>query len=48
VSRELLQEDDRVTTIKSALTKRVLDMIAKLAKSDEEAYGAFYKELAKF
>ncbi len=31
VSRELLQQDERVQTIKSALTKRVLDMLAKLA-----------------
>ena len=47
VSRELLQQDERVTTIKSALTKRVLDMLAKLAKSDEDAFGAFYKEFGE-
>ena len=34
VSRELLQEDANVTAIRGALTKRVLDMIAKLAKDD--------------
>jgi molecular chaperone HtpG len=44
VSRELLQQDDRVANIKSALTKRVLDMLAKLAKSDQDGYRDFYKE----
>ena len=38
VSRELLQQDERVQTIKNALTKRVLDMLAKLATSDADAY----------
>ncbi len=47
VSRELLQEDDRVQTIKSALTKRVLDMLAKLAGSDAEAYRSFYKDFGE-
>ncbi len=47
VSRELLQQDDRVTSIKNALTKRVLDMLAKLAKSDAEKYAAFYKEFGE-
>jgi molecular chaperone HtpG len=47
VSRELLQQDERVTTIKSALTKRVLDMLAKLTTSDADAYGAFYKEFGE-
>ncbi|MEM6709363.1 MAG: molecular chaperone HtpG [Pseudomonadota bacterium] len=44
VSRELLQEDDRVTTIKNALTKRALTMIGKLAKDDPEAYTAFIED----
>ena len=47
VSRELLQEDDRVQTIKSALTKRVLDMLAKLARSDADAYRSFYKDFGE-
>src|SRR5690348_18334342 len=32
VSRELLQQDPEVDAIKSGLTKRVLDLLAKLAK----------------
>ena len=43
VSRELLQQDAHVEAIRSALTKRVLDMISKLAK-DEEQYQAFWNE----
>ena len=41
VSRELLQQDPKVEKIKSALTKRVLDMLKKLAK-DEAAYQTFW------
>jgi molecular chaperone HtpG len=47
VSRELLQQDDRVQTIKSALTKRALDMLSKLANSDSEAYRDFYKDFGE-
>ncbi len=35
VSRELLQQNPELTAMRSALTKRVLDMLAKLAKGDE-------------
>ncbi|WP_417330842.1 molecular chaperone HtpG [Halomonas cupida] len=41
VSRELLQQDPQVDRIKSALTKRALDMLKKLAK-DKEAYQGFW------
>jgi molecular chaperone HtpG len=41
VSREFAADD---RNIKSALTKRVLDMLAKLAKSDQDGYRDFYKE----
>ncbi len=47
VSREMLQQDDRVQTIKSALTKRALDMLSKLAASDPDAYKAFYKDFGE-
>jgi molecular chaperone HtpG len=47
VSRELLQQDERVQTIKSALTKRALDMLSKLATSDADAYKAFYKDFGE-
>nr|WP_297458164.1 molecular chaperone HtpG [uncultured Halomonas sp.] len=41
VSRELLQQDPQVDKMKSALTKRALDMLKKLAK-DKEAYQSFW------
>ncbi|MDZ4298980.1 MAG: molecular chaperone HtpG [Moraxellaceae bacterium] len=41
VSRELLQSSDVIDSMKSALTKRALDMITKLA-DDKEAYAKFY------
>lgn len=41
VSRELLQQDPQVGRIKSALTKRALDMLKKLS-SDNEAYQGFW------
>lgn len=45
VSREILQQDERVEAIRGALTKRVLDMLEKLAKHDEAAYQTFWDEL---
>ena len=47
VSRELLQEDANVTAIRGALTKRVLDMIAKLAKDDAAKYQNFWNEFGR-
>ena len=44
VSREVLQEDDRVRTIKNALAKRALDMLAKL---DADAYGPLWDEFGQ-
>ncbi len=44
VSREILQ-DNRVTqNLKSALTKRVLQMLDKLSKDDAEKYQQFWQE----
>ena len=45
VSREILQQDERVEAIRGALTKRVLDMLERLAKNDEAAYQTFWNEL---
>ncbi len=47
VSREILQEDDRVATIRAALTKRVLDLLAKLAASDPDRYHEFWDEFGE-
>jgi molecular chaperone HtpG len=44
ISRELLQQDPEVEAIRSSLTKRVLDLLARLAKDDPEKYAAFWKE----
>ncbi|CDZ16458.1 Chaperone protein htpG [Candidatus Johnevansia muelleri] len=43
VSREILQKNPQVEKIKSALTKRVLDMFNKLAK-DEKNYQKFFDQ----
>ena len=44
VSRELLQQDPEVDAIRGGLTKRVLDMLAKLAKDEAGKYATFWKE----
>ncbi len=43
VSRELLQESRQVERIKGALTKRVLDMIEKIARDEPEKYTGFWE-----
>ncbi|WP_201743441.1 molecular chaperone HtpG [Dickeya undicola] len=44
VSREILQ-DNRVTqSLRTALTKRVLQMLEKLAKDDSEKYQTFWRQ----
>jgi molecular chaperone HtpG len=47
VSRELLQKDPAIDSMRSALTKRVLDMLEKMAKSDTEQYASFWKEFGQ-
>jgi molecular chaperone HtpG len=44
VSREILQQNAAVDSIKSALTKRALDMLAKLAKDSPETYQSFWDQ----
>ena len=43
VSREILQKDPNIDAMRSALTKRVLDMLGKMAKSKPEDYTTFWK-----
>jgi molecular chaperone HtpG len=43
VSREILQKDPNVDKLRVALTKRVLDMLTKLAKNEPEKYVTFWK-----
>ena len=47
VSREILQQDASVDSMRSALTKRVLDMLGKLAKAGGEDYATFWKEFGQ-
>jgi molecular chaperone HtpG len=47
VSREILQKDPIIDSMKSALTKRVLDMLEKLAKNQPEEYKSFWKNFGQ-
>ena len=47
VSREILQQDERVTSIRNAVTKRVLSMLEDMAKKDSEKYQTFWKEFGE-
>ena len=47
VSREILQKDPVIDSMKSALTKRVLDMLEKLAKNEPEQYKTFWKNFGQ-
>jgi molecular chaperone HtpG len=44
VSREILQQDPEVEAIRSGLTRRVLDMLARLARDERDKYATFWKE----
>jgi molecular chaperone HtpG len=44
ISREILQHEPEVEAIRSGLTKRVLDLLARLMKEDSEKYATFWKE----
>jgi molecular chaperone HtpG len=44
VSRELLQADSEVEAMRGALTRRVLELLARLAKDEPAKYQAFWTE----
>ncbi len=44
VSRELLQSDSEVESMRGALTRRVLDLLAKLARDESDKYRKFWSE----
>lgn len=44
VSREILQHNKQVEAIKSALTKRVLSLLEKMASDDKENYAKFWSQ----
>ncbi len=47
VSREILQKDPVVDSMRSALTKRALDMLEKLRENQPDKYHAFWKEFGQ-
>ena len=47
ISRELLQQDHEVEAMRGALTRRVLEMLARLAKDDAEKYQQFWREFGR-
>jgi molecular chaperone HtpG len=44
VSRELLQQDPEVEAIRGSLTKRVIDLLTRLATDEPDKYRTFWKE----
>ncbi len=47
VSREILQHDRKIDSIRGANVKRVLGMLEKMAKKDAEKYQTFWNEFGK-
>jgi molecular chaperone HtpG len=47
VSRELLQQNPELTAMSGALTRRVLDMLGKIASNSQEDYSKFWREFGQ-
>jgi molecular chaperone HtpG len=47
VSREILQQDERVVSIRNALTKRVLNMLDTMATKEADNYQSFWNEFGE-
>jgi molecular chaperone HtpG len=47
VSRELLQKNPELDAIRAALTRRVLDMISKLANKEGDDYSGFWQQFGQ-
>lgn len=47
VSREILQGNKTTESMRSALTKRILDVLGKMAKKDAEKYQGFWNEFGQ-
>jgi molecular chaperone HtpG len=47
VSREMLQQDPEVEAIRGGITRRVLDMLEKLAGDEPEKFKVFWKEFGR-
>jgi molecular chaperone HtpG len=44
ISREMLQQDPAIDAMRTGLARRVLELLAKVAKDEPEKYAAFWKE----
>jgi molecular chaperone HtpG len=44
ISREMLQQDAAIDGMRTGLARRVLDLLAKVAKEEPDKYAAFWKE----
>lgn len=47
VSREILQKDPNIDAMRTALTKRVLDMLGKMANKKPEEYAEFWSQFGE-
>ncbi len=47
VSREILQQNRQVDAMRAGSVKKILDLLAKLAKDDKEKYSVFWREFGK-
>ena len=47
VSREILQRDKRIDQLRAGSVKRVLDLLAGIAKNDTEKYATFWGQFGK-
>ncbi len=47
ISREILQKNKTIDSIRSGCTKKILDLLAKMADKDKEKYQKFWKEFGK-
>lgn len=47
VSREILQSNRQIETIRKSLTKKVLDTLAEMKKDEPEKYQAFFREFGR-
>ncbi len=47
VSREILQKDPSIDNIRSALSKRILDLLTKMAANEPEDYATFWQQFGE-
>ncbi|MFT5349849.1 MAG: molecular chaperone HtpG [Planctomycetota bacterium] len=47
ISREILQKNKTIDSIRSGCTKKILDLLRNMAKKDAEKYAIFWKEFGR-